>query len=216
VDEGDRGIITETMIHPIIAQAVFDEAGDTGRHERSSHHLVVAGIVCSDLDMLRRVVTRTRKGLSKRLQDVLELKAFHTPAAVTRRLLRRLTQEDIEIYAVVIDKYASIQPRDAEAWYRQAYIVCIGEVLKRHPSVAFRLDRRYTNRNLQSQFLEYVLVNAPQENTALGIAFSDSISEPAIQAADFVAWSFYQKYELGNGGFCELLKERIVAEVALP
>ncbi len=71
------------MIQNSFAQAVFDEAGDTGTSPHSSRYLVVAGIVGSDLMPLRRAVMRTRKSLGKKLRDIPELKAWHTPAKIS-------------------------------------------------------------------------------------------------------------------------------------
>jgi hypothetical protein len=76
------------MLEQALIHAVIDEAGDTGRGGRSSSLLVVAGIVCSRLENLERVVLQTRKGFDKKLRQVPELKASHTPAKVVSKLLQ--------------------------------------------------------------------------------------------------------------------------------
>ncbi|MCL5994822.1 MAG: DUF3800 domain-containing protein [Chloroflexi bacterium] len=204
------------MTRTLITQAVFDEAGETGRHIRSSRYLVVAGMICNDLVTLRRAIIRIHKGLSKRLINIPELKAYHTPAAVTTKLLNRLAAEDIHVYATIIDKHL-IPPSDSlEDWYAYAYVTCMKQVLADHDSVSFSLDARYTNRHRQQRFVNALLASTQQSGQSLAITFADSAKEQAIQAADFVAWSFFRKYEMEDSSFCEILKDKIVAEVTLP
>jgi hypothetical protein len=68
------------MLEQVLVHAVIDEAGDTGRGSRSSSILVVAGVVCTRLESLERVVFHTRKGFDKKLRQIPELKASQTPA----------------------------------------------------------------------------------------------------------------------------------------
>lgn len=63
-------------MHTTIAHAVFDESGDTGRSERSTRHFVVIGIVCDNLEILNRAISRTRKDIPhKKRGNFPELKA---------------------------------------------------------------------------------------------------------------------------------------------
>jgi hypothetical protein len=39
-----------------------------------------------------------------------------------------------------------------------------------------------------------------------------SQSQCGLQAADFIAWAFFQKYERGDGRFVDVLASRIVQE----
>lgn len=78
-----------------------DEAGDVGRAEGSARHLVIAIVLTDDPQPLRRIVAQVRKGLGKKLKQIPELKAYHTPETVVERLLRKLAQQDVEILAVV-------------------------------------------------------------------------------------------------------------------
>jgi hypothetical protein len=198
-----------------IMQGVFDEAGDTGHGERSSRYLVVAGIVCSNLEPLRRIIVRTRKGLGKKLREVPEIKAWHTPPKIILQILNRLAPLDIEIYSVILDKQARAVPDDPEDWYRTTCAECVRLVLAHHPRVILTLDRRYTNPRLQDQ-LTNAIVKAQPPGTTLTFVNVDSRKEKALQVADIVAWSIFQKYARGDDTYCRLIadkqKERILIE----
>ena len=78
-----------------------DEAGDTGGAHGSSSYLVVGIVLTEHPQLLRRIIPRVRKGLNKKLKQVPEFKAYHTPRAVLTRLLRKVDEQDVEIIAVV-------------------------------------------------------------------------------------------------------------------
>lgn len=191
----------------LIMQGVFDEAGDTGSGERSSRYLVVAGVVCSNLEPLRRLISHTRKSLGKELRQIPEIKAWHTPAKIILRILNRLAQLDVEIYAAILDKQTVAVPADPEDWYRTTCAECVRMVLAHHPRVILTLDRRYTNTRLQDQ-LTRAIVSAQPPGTTLTFVHSDSRQERALQVADVVAWSIFQKYAHRDETYCSLMADK--------
>jgi len=195
----------------LIVRGVFDEAGDTGSGERSSRYLVVAGIVCDNLDPLRRVVARTRRDLHKGLRQVPEFKAWHTPPQVIARILNRLARLEIEIYAAILDKQSLPAPEDPEDWYRQIYTECIRLVLAQHPRVIVTLDRRYTKASLHDK-LTRAIVSAQPAGTTLSFVIAGSRNEQALQTADVVAWSIFQKYTRNDEEYYRLIEEKISGE----
>jgi len=196
-------------------QSVFDETGDTGRGPRSSRHLVVAGIACSNLEPLRKTVARTRKSLGKELRDIPELKAWHTPPKLTAKFLARIAALDIEIYAAILDKRAAPAPADAEDWYRQVYAEVVRQAAARHARIVITMDKRYTNTALRDQLVQFILAGAQTPGVSLSFVHADSQHEKALQAADAVAWSIFQKYEREDETFYNLIAEKISGEVLL-
>jgi hypothetical protein len=199
----------------VIVQAVFDEAGDTGTAPRASRYLIVAGVVSGRLEPLRTAVTRTRKSLRKQLRAIPELKARHTPPPVIRRFLARIAALDIEIYAVVLDKSSAKRPPDAEDWYRQVCAEAVHQVLGRHPQVIATFDRRYTKAAQRDVLTRFIVVHGQSVDTALSLVYGDSQSEAALQVADVIAWSLFQKVEHGDDSYYAIIRERLAAEVIL-
>ena len=91
---------------------------------------------------------RTRKSLGKKLQDIPELKAWHTPAKIITGFLTRLAELDIQVYAVILDKHSAKQPADAEGGYRRVYVEAIKQVVADHPRSSIVMDQRYTKSSL--------------------------------------------------------------------
>jgi hypothetical protein len=215
VDEGDRGIITETMIHPIIAQAVFDEAGDTGQQQHSSHYLVIAGVIADDIRPLQRIITHLRRVLGKKARSLQEIKGTEAARDMPRIITRVLTQLaalNVEIHAVVLDKRSVAQPEDTEDWYRAMFALCINRALQNRSSLQVLMDRRYTKSALQQALTLAVLREQPR-GTALTIATEDSKVEPALQVADVVAWSIFDRYEHDTDKFYNIIVPCIANEV---
>ena len=203
------------MTEALIAQSVFDETGDTGRRAGSSRYLVVAGIICANLEPLRKAIGRTRKSLGKELRHIPELKAWHTPPKITQQLLGRIAALEVEICAAILDKHSVKVADDAEDWYRRVYTEAVRQALAHHAHVTVTMDKRYTKMALQDKLTQAIVAGAQRPGVTLSFVYADSQKERALQAADAVAWSIFQKYEREDETFYRLIEERVVGEVLL-
>ena len=203
------------MSKAVFVQAVFDEAGDTRIGFRSSRYLVVAGIVCSNLEPLRKAVARTRKSLGKELREIQELKAWHTPPKITIQLLRRIAALEVEICAAILDKHSARAPVEMEDWYRQVFTEAVRQALARHDRIIVTIDKRYTKAALQDKLVQAVVEGTNRTGATLSFVQADSQRERALQAADALAWSIFQKYEREDETFCRLVEDKLVGEVLL-
>lgn len=188
-----------------------DESGDVGRAKGSTRHLVIAVVLTSDPQQLRRIVAQVRKRLGKKLKHVPELKAYHTPEDVIERMLRKVTEQDVEIVAVVWRKDSRIGPTDLEEGYRQVCRLVVERCVERYPQLSLTLDKRYTDPRLRDRLVE-AITNGIGPQTVLVLQQSESRQEKALQVADAVAWSIFQKYERDNEAFYAILCERLVYE----
>jgi len=189
----------------------LDEAGDVGRTEGASRHLVVALVVVANPEPLRKSVTRTRKSLGKKLKQIPEFKAKHTPKRITAKLLRRVVEAESEIVAAILDKQQVTQPEDPEDWYRGLCAQVIQQCIARHPLLHLVVDQRYTNPTLRQRLVEAIVggITLPH---AISFEHADSTQEKAIQVADAVAWALFQKYEWGDDDLYKIIEEKIVVE----
>jgi hypothetical protein len=206
------------MIESLFAQAVFDESGDPGFAPGSSRHLVVAGVACEDLRQLRRLIVRLRRTLDKRLRQHAEIKAALLAPTIVRRAMHELAELNVEIYVVVMDKrdLSAQTPRDD--LLGTAYTACIRQVLARHPDAEIMVDQPYTRQVQRERFthaIQAALQRAESLEAPVPILLADSMQERALQIADMVAWSFYQRHAHGDASFCELLQQRLISEVRL-
>ena len=188
-----------------------DEAGDTGGAHGSSSYLVVAIVLTDDPQHLRRIIPRMRKGLDKKLKQVPEFKAYHTPRNVLARLLRKVGEQDVEIVAVVWRKAETTRLADPEDGYRRLCALAVRRCLERHSRLSLVLDKRYTNPKLRD-LLAAAIVNDIGPQTALLLQQHESRQEQALQVADAITWAIFQKYERGDKTLYDIFREKIVFE----
>jgi hypothetical protein len=191
--------------------AFIDETGDPGYSIGASKHMIVAGIVCTDIDYLRRIVKRARLTLRHKQKMTTELKGAHLPPAVTRRVLKDLITQDIGIYIARWDK--SISPALGEQVYELTFAACARRMLVDYPTLKIIADQRYNVAEHQTQFVQNVrnLTGIPN----LTVLTDRSDHEKALQVVDRVAWSLHQWYEHENDTLYKLIVPRIRAEFSV-
>jgi len=199
-----------------LKRGVLDEAGDVGCAEGSSCYLVVAIVLIGNLHWLRKVVLKARKRLGKRLKNIPELKAWHTPRRVVAHLLNDLAVLDVEIVTVILDKQKARRPDNLEDWYRQVCGRAVQHCLERYPRFSLIVDKRYTNQCLRDRLVETLLLeSAPNLPGNVVCEYAASEQEKAIQVADAVAWAVFQKYEHGDESFYQIIRDRVIVEEVL-
>ncbi|NCP16568.1 DUF3800 domain-containing protein [bacterium] len=192
--------------------AFVDESGTVGASS-GSHFLVVAVLSASQPREVELPVRRALKKYGPSLTSG-EIKAadFQEPAIL--RLLQAIAREEIAIIAVVVDQHAILRPpKKAESIYRQAVARAVYHLVERFPRVEICLDRRYTNarmRFLLEKRIRQVIEDLPQKIVL--ISQEESSSRKGLQAADAVAWAFFQKCERGDSRFYDAISSRVIAE----
>ena len=199
---------------PFTAYAVFDESGDAGNKHRSSRYLIVAAIVCSNLEPLRRSIIRIRRKMPKSLRGKAEVHAVETPEAA-RPILKSLAAMDTQIYIAIVDKQRK-RDESAVELMLLAYTACTSAALAHEDGIIATIDRPFGNETQRNLLLNAMSDTAEEMGKRLLVVMEDSQHEKALQVADVVAWSFFQKYEHGNSLLADILGERVVTEMILP
>ncbi|MBI4771338.1 MAG: DUF3800 domain-containing protein [Chloroflexi bacterium] len=193
----------------------FDESGDVAPFS-GSRHFILAGYVTANPRPVELHVQRARKRLRKQ-PGLSELKWSTSEFPISERLLSGLAGENLEVYAVVINKRAILRPpQENEELYRRAVLSLLLQVSERRSRLSFFLDKRYTTPGLFDRLegnLRESLMGL--SDRAVVIRQLDSQQNKAIQAADFVAGAFYLKYEKGDERLWRILEPRIVVEEML-
>ena len=192
--------------------AFIDESGTVGT-ETGTHFLIIAVICGKQARDIEIPVQRAQKKFGTSLASG-ELKATNSREAVILRLLGELVKADIQIVAVVVDQKAVARPpKDGEEIYRKAVSRTVHHLVERWPRIQICLDQRYTNDQLRFELerrIREAIVDLPQK--VVLIRQLNSQAQRGLQAADFIAWAFFQKYERGDGRFVDVLASRIVQE----
>lgn len=192
--------------------AFVDESG-TDSPFSGSHFLVVALVATAQVRNIELPVRRAHKRYGTSLTSG-EMKASASRETVVEYLLRAVAGASIEIVVVALDKRGIKRPpEDPMALYIAVAARAVRHAVCRWPRLAVCFDRRYTAKRMRTQVEQQIrenIVDMHQEVVLL--QQEDSISCKALQAADCVAWAFFQKYERGDARFCDLVGDRIVVQ----
>lgn len=196
------------------AYAVFDESGDPGTTGQASRYLVVTGILCDNLQPLRRGIIRARRRMPNTLRGRAEIKAFETPSAA-RPVLESLAATEVRIVAAIFDKHISLvtSPVDLVA---QAYATCTSAALQHECGIIATVDRPFAQALQRDRVLSAMTDAAGVMGKRLVVVVDDSRHEKALQAADVVAWACFQKYEHGTTRWWDVVRAQIIAEIIIP
>lgn len=196
----------------ILQHAFLDESGTIGV-PGGNHFLVIALLSTSqprDIELpIRHAMKKYGPSLSRG-----EIKAADFEEKAIARLLTEIVKEDVSIFATIVDQSVIVTPpRELEDIYRRTVAKTVYKLVEHYPWVNICLDRRYTNKRhrfeLESQIRESIQA-LPQK--VVMIQQENSIGRKELQAADAVAWAFFQKYERDNKNFYEIISSKIVDE----
>ena len=178
-------------------------------------------IVVRDRRRLERAVKKVYRSLMKKKDRIGELHAHHMNEVTRKRMAKVLTGiDDMQIISVVIDKNrlpASVK-KDTDELYRRIASLLIAEfvlkdVIRKEEPLCVVVDRKDRNNELKKAFISRIhdpLTIAGFKN--LSVILQSSDCDKSLQAADFVAWSIFRKYERGDVLWYQLMAAKIVSE----
>lgn len=143
-----------------------------------------------------------------------EMKASESQEKTILKFLSTIAKNQIEIIAIIVDKESIVKtPKSNEMIYREAVSLAISHAVRRWPKIEIYLDKRYTSSRLRKTLEKDIrerIVDFPHK--VVIIHQEDSISRKELQAADFISWAFFQKYERGDSQFYELIAGNVLVE----
>jgi len=120
----------------------------------------------------------------------------------------------VAIVAVIVNKQTITRPpAELEDIYRDAVGRAVRHAVIRWPRLVIVLDKRYTAKKLRyalEQSIREQISDLRQE--VVLIQQEESLARKELQATDYVAWAFFQKYERGESRFYDLIAERVIVE----
>lgn len=199
----------------------LDESGDLGFSRKgSSKYFLIATMMVRNNIPIRRLVKKTRKKMLKqKRKGPSELKANKSSSEIRRYVLNLLSQEDIKICCVVINKnkvYKYLRKRKEKLYnYIVKHILINIEPFLSH-DVNIVIDKRCRKRLVRQDLNNYIkkVINL---NNRMNIRVShiDSQKSEELQALDFICWSIFRKYEHDDISYYEIIKNKILSETQL-
>ncbi len=190
--------------------AFIDESGSPSPNDHR-RFFAVGAIVVDSSRPFELIVKHIRRSLKRRIRTS-ELKAATSHPKVIQQMLTALSQENVEVFGIVVDK-TGLQKEQAEMVYQNAIGYTLEQCARHHPILHVFLDKRYTHHPQQvllEQTIRQHLTEIP--NQMILIEQADSASTPGLQAVDFVAWAFNQKYEFNQAWATDIISPQILIE----
>ena len=200
-----------------------DESGDLGfdfNKAGTSNHFSIAFIITNQprpiSSLVGKVFATLPRAIKRKSSGVLH--AYYEKAVTITRLLRGLASKDVKIASIRLDKRKVLITGNPHELYANIVVTLVNRLFKDgiisgSEDIALLASRMNTSKSLNASFSERVA------GRMQGLNFSVNIVKPnddkCLQAADFVSWALWQKYEKGDDSFASLLADKIVREYVM-
>lgn len=192
--------------------AFVDESGTVARNA-DNHFLAIALVSIAQPRTIEVLVRKAHKKYGTSLASG-EMKADASSEATIRKFLKKLAAQPVAIVAVIINKQSIVRPpADLEDIYREAVGRAVRHAVSRWPRMEIVLDKRYTAKKLRyalEQSIREQIADLRQE--VILIHQEDSLARKELQATDYVAWAFFQKYAHGDSRFYDFIAGQVIVE----
>ncbi len=195
-----------------IRYAFIDESGTAGT-EKGTNYFVIALVETKQPRNLELPIRRALRKFGQGL-DAGEIKTSRLKESASLRLLAEIAKQDVSFSAVIIDQKTSISVvKDSETIYKLAVARIIYQLIEQHKAAEICIDRRYTNDNLRYELEKHIRTEIQNlDHKMVLIRQENSFVKKELQAADAIAWAFFQKYERGDKRFYDVIAPKVVFE----
>jgi Protein of unknown function (DUF3800) len=206
----------------------MDESGDLGfdfTKSKTSKHFVVTFLIVANMKKIDKLVGKVFSGFTK-----LEVKnhhgtlhAFKEKPGTRLKLLNLLSKQDVKIFTIRLNKsnvYTNLQ-EEKHLLYNYVVNILLDRMIRKKlvgasDHVRFVASKRETNKFLNENFSTYLMEQSKVKHKVdISIEIKTPSQEKGLQVADFLAWSFFRKYEHGDETYISIVKSKIVEENGL-
>lgn len=208
-----------------MAYIFLDESGDLGFNfdkARTTKFFVITAIFTIRKNPIEKAISKTRKILfnSQPAKHSGVLHANHESPKIRTRALSLIAEKDIGILSIYLNKqrvYTKLREEKSILYNYVANIlldrVCRKKLLPTDEPIILIASRRETNKFLNENFKQYLYNQTILKHSLrISVEIKSTREESGLQAADFVSWAIFRKYEYGDDSYYNLIKRRIVEE----
>ncbi|HUD19261.1 MAG TPA: DUF3800 domain-containing protein [Patescibacteria group bacterium] len=207
-----------------MAYIFLDESGDLGfkSDKRNSTYFIISVISCEDKKKLEKAVKKVHRSLRKkgiRLSAGI-LHCYKEKPATRRKMLRLLAESKISIMTICLNKkrvYTNLQEEKHEL-YNYVVNILLDRIMTKQlvissGRISLIASKRETNKFLNENFSSYLSVQVERNHKVkLEILVRTPAAEKSLQAADFVSWAIFKKYEKNDDSYYRIIKDLIIEE----
>lgn len=207
-----------------MAYIFLDESGDLGFDRskvRSSKYFVITFLLASDKKPIEKIVKNTHASLKKiHKQKSGVLHCYHEKPATRIRLLSKISQRDIKVMTVYLNKSKVYTNFHHEQDVLYNYVtnilldrICTKKLIPKNEKIELIASRKETNKFLNENFKNYLATQIKNNHKLdISIEIKTPHEEKSLQAVDFLSWSIFRKYEHGDESYYSIFKDKIYEE----
>ncbi|MBI5152828.1 DUF3800 domain-containing protein [Candidatus Peregrinibacteria bacterium] len=210
-----------------MAYLFLDESGDLGFNfskKKTSHVFVITCLFTQDKRPIEKIVKKTHFELRRKYKKKFGILHCVKEKPITRvRLLKRLCEKDCGITIIYLNKkkvYTKLHDEKAVLYNYVTNIlldrICTKKLISTQDHIHLVVSRRETNKFMNENFKSYINSRTKSKrNIDISINIKTPAEEKSLQAADFISWSIFRKYEYGDDSYYRLIKNKIIEEAPL-
>ena len=207
-----------------MAYIFLDESGDLGfdfSKSKTSKFFIIAALFAPNKRPIEKLVSTTHFELKKKYKKKSNVLHCFKEKPITRQhLLQRLVEKDCDIMSIYLNKSKVYTKLHNEKALLYNYVVnilldriCTRKIIDISQRVDLIASRKETNKFLNQNFKEYLSSSVKNNHKLnLKIEIKTPYEEKSLQAADFVSWSLFRKYEHGDESYYNIIKQKIMEE----
>ncbi|MDE2188750.1 MAG: DUF3800 domain-containing protein [Patescibacteria group bacterium] len=168
---------------------------------------------------LEKIARTIHKGISKK-HKIGVLHSYRDEPITRQRLLKRLSEVDCSILAIILNKkkvYTKLKD-EKTILYNYVTNILLDRLFTKRPiptsgSITLIASQRETNRFLNTNFKNYLTDQVKNNHHAkMDVQIATPAAEKSLQVADFASWAIYRKYETGDDSYYNIIKPKIIEE----
>lgn len=205
----------------------LDESGDLGfdfSKKRTTSFFIITVFYVKNKRNVERVVKTVFKELFKKHKHKSGVLHANKENKITRKkLLSKLNELDIKVMVIYLNKnkvYTKLQ-NEKNILYNYVTNILLDRIYSKklvpvNQHINLIASRKETNKFLNNNFRAY-LSNQVSSNHSLDIEINikTPYEEKGLQAADFLSWAVFRKYEYSDDSYYKLFRAKIVEENGL-
>ncbi|MDR0859971.1 MAG: DUF3800 domain-containing protein [Candidatus Peribacteria bacterium] len=205
----------------------MDESGDLGfdSNKNNSKYFIISFLCIPDTitlkNLLGKYISEAKKKKARILGGVLHA-SKEKPSTIVPLLQLLSQRKDISAMTIYIKK-SKIPIKlhnDKHLFYNNIVNILWKQIIKENllptnEKIIFTASRRETKKSLNTTFIELLKATAKQNNINVEVAIKTPFEMKGLQLVDFICWAFYQKYEMNQYQYYDIIQPLVVKEEEL-
>ena len=189
----------------------LDESGDLGFTEKSSKFYILSVYKAKYPKKIDRIVKNIRKNVfRKKDKKKIELKFHDSTERIRQHLLKKISNEDIDIYSLTLNKSKCNKLKENKSILNQYMTI---ELLKKIPltenGIILTIDKQLNNNRIKEYNIT-IKGSLIHYFSCMDIYHKNSLNDTCLQVADFIVGAFFQKHEYKKEWYYEIIQEKII------